>query len=316
MLRKFSRTHRLVLIFILVLGVASSVFANQSNPTDARLTAATSALVFQSDFGIKNDAVASMKGVAFNVEPNLKMFDLTHEIPPFDIWEGAYWLNGAAPFWPSGTVFVSIIDPGVGSDRKSVVLKTKTGHYFVTPDNGTLTLVAENLGIEAIRQIDEAVNRLADSEASYTFHGRDVYAYTGARLASGKISFEQVGKLLDSKVETISYQKAEIKDNTVLGMIVVLDQPYGNVWTNIPKKTFESFGFKVGDVANVTIMKEGKKVYEGKIPYVNTFSDVEEGKPLLYMNSELNASFAINMDNFAETNKIEPGSEWSIKITK
>ena len=316
MLHKFNKTYRLVLIIIIILGITGSVFALQTKPEEIRLTAATSALVFQSDFGTKNDAVASMKGVAFSVEPNLKMFDLTHDIPPFDIWEGAYWLNGAAPFWPSGTVFVTVVDPGVGSDRKSVVLKTKTGHYFVTPDNGTLTLVAENLGIDAIRQIDEAINRLSDSEASYTFHGRDVYAYTGARLASGKISFEQVGKLLEPKVETISYQKAEIKDDAVLGMVVVLDQPYGNVWTNIPKKTLESIGFKKGDILNVLIMKEGNKVYEGKIPYVNTFSDVEEGKPLLYMNSELNASFAINMDNFAETNKIEPGAEWSVRITK
>ena len=314
MFGKLRKTQWLVLFLILVLGVSGFVCANQGSAEDVRLTAATSALVFQSDFGIKNDAVASMKGVAFGIEPNLKMFDLTHEIPPFDIWEGAYWLNGAAPYWPAGTVFVSIVDPGVGSDRKSVVMKTKTGHYFVTPDNGTLTLVAENLGIEAIREIDEAENRLVDSEASYTFHGRDVYAYTGARLASGKISFKQVGKLLEPKVETISYQKAEIKDNAVLGMVVVLDQPFGNVWTNIPKKTFESFGFKIGDITNVEIKCEGEKVYEGKIPYVNTFSDVEEGKPLLYMNSELNASFAINMDNFAETHKIEPGAEWSVKI--
>ncbi|MFP3520520.1 SAM-dependent chlorinase/fluorinase, partial [Pseudomonas sp. SIMBA_077] len=80
---------------------------------------------------------------------------------------------------------------GVGTDRKSVVLKTKNGQYFVSPDNGTLTLVAESLGIESVRQIDEKTNRLKGSEKSYTFHGRDVYAYTGARLASGAISFEQ-----------------------------------------------------------------------------------------------------------------------------
>lgn len=316
MFHKINKKLVMCLVVILALGMAGTVLASQDKSEQVRLSSATSALVFQTDFGVKNDAVASMKGVAFGVDPNLKMFDLTHEIPAFDIWEAAYWLNGAAPYWPAGTVFVSVVDPGVGTDRKSVVLKTKTGHYFVTPDNGTLTLVSENLGIEAVREIDEAVNRLADSEASYTFHGRDVYAYTGARLASGVITFDEVGKLLEPKVEMINYQKAEIKDNAVWGMVVVLDQPYGNVWTSIPKKVFEDFGIKKGDVVNVCIMKDGKKVYEGKMPYVNTFGDVEEGEPLLYMNSELNVAFAINMDNFAETYNIESGAEWSVKITK
>ncbi len=129
------------------------------------------ALVFQSDFGEKDGAVASMRGVAYGVSPGLPMFDLTHEIPTFDIWAAAYRLNQVASYWPAGTVFVSVVDPGVGTDRKSVVLQTESGHYFVTPDNGTLTLVADELGVAAVREIDEAVNRLKDSEKSYTFHG-------------------------------------------------------------------------------------------------------------------------------------------------
>src|SRR3954454_7787342 len=109
-------------------------------------------VVFQSDFGLKDGAVSEMKGVAMGVSPDLKLFDLTHEIPAFDIWEAAYRLQQSAPYWPSGTVFVSVVDPGVGSSRKSVVLKTKTGQFFVTPDNGTLTLVAQSMGIDAIRE--------------------------------------------------------------------------------------------------------------------------------------------------------------------
>src|SRR5215470_4851759 len=153
-------------------------------------------VVFQSDFGLKDGAVSAMKGVAMGVSPDLKLFDLTHEIPAYNIWEAAYRLQQTAPYWPSGTVFVSVVDPGVGSSRKSVVLKTKTGDFFVTPDNGTLTLIAESMGIDAIREIDETKNRRAGSAESYTFHGRDVYAYTGARLAAGVITFEQVGPLL------------------------------------------------------------------------------------------------------------------------
>ncbi len=316
---RFNRSNKklvVILAILLALGTVGTALASQDTSEEIRLSSATSPLVFQTDFGVQNDAVASMKGVAFCVDPNLKMFDLTHEIPAFDIWEAAYWLNGAASYWPEGTVFISVVDPGVGTDRKSVALKTKTGQYFITPDNGTLTLVAENLGIEAVREIDEATNRLEGSEESYTFYGRDIFALAGARLASGMITFEEVGRLMEPQVEMISYQKAEIKDDAVWGMVTVLDQPFGNVWTSIPKKTFEDFGIVKGDVVNVYIMKNGEKVYEGKMPYVNTFGDVELGKPLLYMNSELRVAFAINMDNFAATHNIKSGAEWGVKITK
>ena len=172
-------------------------------------------VVFQSDFGLKDGAVSAMKGVSMSVDSSLKLFDLTHEIPAYNIWEAAYRLEQTIPYWPAGTVFVSVVDPGVGTDRKSVVLKTKAGHFIVTPDNGTLTLIAESEGIEAIREIDEAVNRRKGSEQSYTFHGRDVYAYTAARLASGKINFEQVGKLLPEQVVTIPYQKAVLANKKI-----------------------------------------------------------------------------------------------------
>src|SRR5687768_8875001 len=168
----------------------------------------TQPIVFQTDFGLKDGAVAEMKGVALSVDPSLELYDLTHEIPVFNIWEAAYRLYQTAPYWPKGTVFVSVVDPGVGSDRKSVVLKTLSGHFFVTPDNGTLTLVAEQLGIEEIRIIDETTNRLKNSDSSYTFHGRDVYAYTGARLAAGVITFDQVGGKTLKDVFKIKYQKA------------------------------------------------------------------------------------------------------------
>src|SRR5688572_695824 len=151
------------------------------------------AIVFITDFGVKDGAVSAMKGVVVKEDPDCRIYDLTHEIPPFNIWEAAYRLEQTAAYWPEGTIFVSVVDPGVGTDRKSVVMKSRSGHYFVTPDNGTLTLVARSLGIDAVREIDEAVNRRQHSGKSYTFHGRDVYAYTAARLASGKISFEEVG---------------------------------------------------------------------------------------------------------------------------
>lgn len=274
------------------------------------------ALVFQSDFGLKDGAVSEMKGVAFSVSPELRMFDITHEIPAYNIWEGAYRLYQAAPYWPAGTVFVSIIDPGVGSERKSVVLKTKSGHYIVSPDNGTLTLVAEHLGIEEVREIDEAKNRLRNSGKSYTFHGRDVYAYTGARLASGTISFQEVGPKLNPQVVRIDYQKAVIENGVVKGNIPVLDIQYGNVWTNIDQSLLEKRGIKVKDKLHVTIYYEGKAVFEKEIPYVNTFADVAVGENMSYMNSLLQFSLGINQGSFSEKYKVYSGAAWSVAVTK
>jgi S-adenosylmethionine hydrolase len=193
------------------------------------LMAQNKMVVFQTDFGLKDGAVAAMKGVAMGVDSSLKLFDLTHEIPAYSIWEAAYRLQQTASYWPAGTVFVSVVDPGVGTSRKSVVLKTKTGHFIVTPNNGTLALIAASEGIDAVREIDETVNRRTGSGKSYTFHGRDVYAYTAARLASGKISFEQVGAAQPNEVVNIPYQKAVIENKKIKGTIAILDVQYGNM---------------------------------------------------------------------------------------
>jgi S-adenosylmethionine hydrolase len=272
-------------------------------------------VVFQSDFGLKDGAVSAMKGVANGVSTDLKLYDLTHDIPAYNIWEAAYRLEQTVRYWPAGTVFVSVVDPGVGTARKSVVLKTRSGHFIVTPDNGTLTLIAESLGIDEIREIDEHVNRRKDSQRSYTFHGRDVYAYTAARLAAGVISFEQVGPLLPKKVVSIAYQKAVLEGKTIKGDIPVLDVQYGNVWTNIPDTLFNQLKPHYGDVVHVSIFYKNKLVYKGDAPYSETFGDVAGGKPLAYINSLLQLSFALNQGDFAKTYHIASGSEWSISVT-
>ncbi|MEJ8600046.1 S-adenosyl-l-methionine hydroxide adenosyltransferase family protein [Helicobacter pylori] len=277
---------------------------------------ADNALILQTDFSLKDGAVSAMKGVAFSVDSNLKIFDLTHEIPPYNIWEGAYRLYQTASYWPQGSVFVSVVDPGVGTNRKSVVLKTKNGQYFVSPDNGTLTLVAQTLGIDSVREIDEKTNRLKGSEKSYTFHGRDVYAYTGARLASGAITFEQVGPELPPKVVEIPYQKAKATKGEVKGNIPILDIQYGNVWSNISDKSLNQAKIKLNDTLCVTIFKGSKKQYEGKMPYVASFGGVLEGQPLVYLNSLLNVSVALNRDNFAQKHQIKSGADWNIGIKK
>ena len=279
-----------------------------------QLSAQNKIVVFQSDFGTKDGAVSAMKGVATGVSADLKLYDLTHEIPAYNIWEAAYRLEQTVPYWPAGTVFVSVVDPGVGTNRKSVVLKTNSGHFIVTPDNGTLTLIAASLGIAEIREIDEAVNRRKNSESSYTFHGRDVYAYTAARLASDAISFEQVGPALPKKVVAINYQKAVLEGKKLKGNISILDVQYGNIWTNIPADLVKQLNPYYGDTLHLSIYHSNKKIYEGNAPYSQTFGAVAKGKPLSYLNSLMQLSFALNQGSFANQYHISSGNEWSVEV--
>ena len=273
-------------------------------------------IVFETDFGLKDGAVSAMRGVAVSVDPTLRLENLTHEIPALDIWEGAYRLNTTAPYWPPGTVFVAVIDPGVGTERNAVVLKTRSGHYFVSPDNGTLTLVAEDLGIAAVRAIDESRYRRPGSELSYTFHGRDVFSYAAAHLASGKIGFAEIGPELPREVMTIPYQKPEIEGEVVRGNIPILDVQFGNVWTNIDRATFERLGVAKGERVAVRIFNGNEQVFAGAMPYVSTFGDVPEGETLLYLNSVDNVALAINWGNFAETYRVDSGPEWRVEVAR
>jgi S-adenosylmethionine hydrolase len=256
-----------------------------------------------------------MRGVAVGVSRQLPIYDLSHENTPFDIWEAAYRLKQAAPFWPAGTVFVSVIDPGVGTERKSTVLRTRSGHFFVGPDNGTWTLVAEDLGLAEIREIDETRNRRPGSERSYTFHGRDIYAYVGARLAAGVMRFEEVGPVLPpSGMVTLKYEKARLENGALVGTIPTLDFQYGNVWTNIDEGLFRQLNPAVGEKLRVTIRRAGQPVFTGDLPYQRTFGDVPEGAPLVYLNSLLNVSFALNLADFAAKHGIKSGAEWSVRV--
>jgi len=273
-------------------------------------------LVLQTDFGLKDGAVAAMKGVAVGVSPKLAIYDLSHENTPYDIWEGAYRLKQTAPFWPAGTVFVSVIDPGVGTARQAVVLKTKTGHFFVGPDNGTWTLIAEDLGVEAVRQIDETRHRRPGSEKSHTFHGRDIFAYVGAELAGGLITFEDVGPRRAAEVVRLAYERPRLEGRVLVGTIPALDFQYGNVWTNLDEALFARLAPKFGDRFRVTVARAGQMVYTGELPYVRTFGDVAEGAPLLYLNSLMNVSLALNLGDFAKVHHVASGAEWSVRVEK
>jgi len=271
-------------------------------------------VVIQTDFGIKDGAVSAVKGVMYSVDPALKISDLTNEITPFNIWEASYRLYQVAQYWPQGTVFVSVVDPGVGTHRKSIVAESNNGYYFVTPDNGTLTLINDQYGLKEVREIDETKNRLKGSNDSYTFHGRDVYGYVAARLASGKIQFEDVGPKLETPIVKLSYQKPFIKDHKLEGTITILDPQYGNLWTNIDDKLVHEFDIQKDKLYKVTVYYKGQKKFQGSMPFEHTFGEVKKDKNLLYVNSLMNLSVATNQKNFAKLYHVDAGADWRIEV--
>ena len=258
-----------------------------------------------------------MYGVAYSVCPELRVFDLTHEIEPYNIWDASYRLIQTVPYWPEGSVFASVVDPGVGSARHSVVVRTKSGQYIATPDNGTLTHVKRGIGIAEARIIDESRNRLKGSDESYTFHGRDVYAYTAARLASGVIDFSEVGPVTNAEsIVELPTIPPVCEDGAVRGTVDVLDVRFGSLWTNIPRKMFRTLGIEVGERVEVEISNDTRNVYRNSMVYAHSFADVRIGETLLYVNSLDCMAIAINQGSFARAYSIGTGNSWKIALSR
>ena len=275
------------------------------------------ALVLQTDFGLGDGAVSAMYGVAYSVSEDLMVADLTHEIPQYDIWEASYRLIQTVAYWPKGTVFVSVVDPGVGSTRRSIAVETVTGQYIITPDNGTLTHVKKMIGIREARVIDESVNRLPNSGESYTFHGRDVYVYTGARLASGIIDFAGVGPEVDKEsVIELSTVDAVYDGEKVCGTIDVLDVRFGSLWTNISRETFRKLGVEYGGRVEIVIENETRILYKNILVFAESFAKVSVGEALVYINSLDNIAVAINQGSFARAYSIGTGTNWRITVRR
>ena len=272
-------------------------------------------MVFQTDFTYKEGAVAAMYGAVRSVSRNVEIVTATHEIPQYDIWSASYRLQQYVQFWPKGTVFVSVVDPGVGTSRKACVALTNDGYYIVTPDNGALTHIKAKHGIKEVREIDESINRLKQTEGTSVFHGRDLFGYCGARLASGIISYEQVGNEYSvDDIVTLDISTPEGSEGYLKGIIEIDDPNFGNCWSNIPVAEMFENGFSYGDDVAITVTKDGKKLYDQITRFGKTFGDVKKGDAILYNNELMNVSLALSQGSFMEKYKVYFGPEYIIEI--
>lgn len=289
------RISQILIASLLLLGMGSPILAAQTAATQARPT-----VVFMTDFGVIDDSVALCKGVMYSIAPELRIVDLTHEVTPFSILDGARFLEGASPYFPAGTVFVVVIDPGVGSTRKAIVAKSKRGQYFVLPDNGLMTLVQDRDGIEAAREI---TNRgwMIGAALSSTFHGRDIFSPVGAHLAHGE-DWTQVGpELAVNRLIRLDLAPSRLDERGLSGQAIATDGPFGSLVTNISGEDFLKLGYGHGQEVPLTIGKA-----EMNVPFVRTFSDVALKKPLLYIDSRDRVGLAVNQGSFAATYAITP----------
>jgi len=274
-------------------------------------------LVFQTDFTYKEGAVCAMYGVVKSVDRHLEIMDGSHELPQYDIWSASYRLYQSMEFWPNDTIFVSVVAPGVGTLRKACVAKVKGGYTIVTPDNGTLTHVKNKLGITQVRQIDEKVNRLPSTQGVSVFHGRDLFGYCAARLASGIISFEEVGPLYSvEEIIEMPIQKARVEGNSVCGIFEINDPNFGNLWTNISFEMFVSSGFAYGDKIHTRVIHKSKTVFEGILPYEKSFGYAKKNSVMIYNNELMHIALAIVQDNFSARYNLGYGSDWEIQFSK
>jgi len=260
-----------------------------------------------------------MYGVVKTVDPELEIMDGTHEIPRYDIWSASYRLYQTVRFWPHGTIFVSVVDPGVGTERKACAARTKSGYIIVTPDNGTLTHIYNSLGIEEVREIDQTVNRLKgkNTEGTSVFHGRDVFGYCAAKLASGIISFEEVGPLYETdKIVRLPLQEASLKDGAVAGIFEIGDPNFGNLWTNIPLSLFEKAGFHYGDIVKVNVTHNGQTVLDKEIKFERSFGYVKPAELVVYTNELMRISLAVCMGSVIEKYGLGYGAGWEVKFTR
>ncbi len=288
------------LLALAVLGAACSKAPakKDSAAQTAAQSGAHKTIVFMTDFGAANDAVAICKAVIVGIAPEARLMDVTHQVTPYSIEEASRFLEGVTPYYPAGTIFLVVVDPGVGTSRKAVIVKSKKGQYFVLPDNGLITPVLDRDGLEFAREITNP-NWMIQSAVSSTFHGRDIFSPVAAHLAAGWDS-NLVGPAVSQLVQ-LSPQRSITSERGIDGNIIGLDDPFGSLITDIPGDEFKNLGYNLGDKIQIQINKKSVT-----LPYAKTFMDVPVGDSLLYVDSRGRVGIAINQGNYSKKFNIAP----------
>jgi len=303
--RSFSRSEMIVFAVTVIVMVAAPLRA----ATDAAQKYPPT-IVFMTDFGVVDDSVALCRGVMYGIMPGVRIVDLTHQVTPFSILDGARFLYGATPYFPAGTVFVVVIDPGVGSTRKAIVARSKRGQFFVLPDNGLLTLVEQRDGIEAVREITNP-EWMIGSKLSSTFHGRDIFSPAGAHVARGDDWTNAGPEMAVKDLVRLELKAATLDERGLNATVIATDGPFGNLVTNVDADDFLKLGYQRGQEVPVTV--GGRSM---KMKFVKTFSDVPVNEPLLYIDSRGHLGLAVNQNSFAATYGIKPPRELFIARAK
>jgi len=256
-------------------------------------------LTFLSDFGVKSGYVSQMKGVALSLT-DAKIVDISHEITPHNISEGAFVLMTSIPYFPVGTVHVAVVDPGVGTQRKGIVIATRT-QILVGPDNGLLIPAARRLGNFTVYEI---VNpELTLCNVSNTFHGRDIFTPIAAHILNGFL-FDQIGPVIKDFID-LDFGSFEIGNKSAIGRVIYIDR-FGNIITNIDGSALKqvlSFDKKI-------LLALGKKKFE--MPFVKSYNFVKPGKILATIGSSNYLEIALNKGDAAK--KLDVKADSKIKI--
>src|SRR2546430_2194510 len=287
-----TRQSLLVTVALCALAAACTQLPSPKDSGPAlSLSANRPTIVFMTDFGTANDAVAICRAVIYGIASEIRLTDITHQVTPFSIEEASRFLSGVTPYYPAGTIFLVVVDPGVGTSRKAVIAKSKKGQYFVLPDNGLVTSVIERDGFDSAHEITNP-DWMIQAGISSTFHGRDVFSPAAAHLAAGA-DFTLAGPLVPQLVRLTPKTSITV-DKGIQGDIIGLDEPYGSLITDIPGEEFKQLGYTLGDKVPLQINKKPVT-----LPFVKTFMEVPVGDPLLYIDSRGRVGIAINQGNYA-----------------
>ena len=259
-------------------------------------------ITLTTDFGLRDPYVASMKGVILSICPEARVVDISHEVPKFDVRAGALIMAQAAPWFPAGTVHVGVVDPGVGTARRAIVVVSE--HYvFVGPDNGLLMLAAKRDGLRTVYAIEN--EELMLDKISRTFHGRDIFAPVAARIASG-LEPSEVGPEVGDYVMP-SFAEPRIEGPRALGEVMYIDG-FGNIITNISEEFLAKLGLGDGSYLRIRIGDE-----DLELRLCSAYGEAGPGELLAIVDSWGMLEIAINLGNAARELGVKPGQAVAVE---